>query len=115
MKVILIILSRLVFAETVEEANKIHRCQQKVADFEFDPKTLPKNRIHLFDYCEEHAGNTCCHLKDIDKVRARVNSINNSEVRPTDKCIETTKKVFCSGCDADVGTGRRDGLCMSQC
>ena len=57
----------VVATEQTEESttvNKRYMCATELdgsgSFFSFSENLYPKNREHLLDHCEEHAGNTCC-------------------------------------------------------
>ena len=53
----------------IEDINKIYRCVENVGNFNmYGQGHMPKDRSHLFDFCEEQSKNTCCMLRDIDKI-----------------------------------------------
>lgn len=88
--------------------NYRHKC---VADdlegsgtfFAFAEDSYPKNRQHLLDECVEHAGNTCCMMKHVDQITAKLNFIKVEEAVSAE-CLARTREVMCSLCDGDVGT-----------
>ena len=59
----------------IEDINKIYRCVESVGgNFNlYGVGEMPKDRSHLFDFCEEQSQNTCCMLRDVDKIAGRYN------------------------------------------
>ena len=104
-----IIILLLALATSAQEVNPEHFCKSSF-DFQFKPESKPQNREHLFDYCRDHAANTCCQLHQVDMIRKRV------EAMPTnDKCKFVSSQVFCANCDSDIGTDQRQGICQHVC
>ena len=92
-----------------EPINKRHMCATEVDGsgqfFAFADETFPKNRQHLLDECVEHAGNTCCTMKHVDQIGAKLNFIKDAGL--SEECLENTRAIMCSLCDGDIGTQRR--------
>ena len=66
--------------------------------------------------CEEHAANTCCVLKDINRIIARLNFIQKQEqYNWSEPCLQTTRDMLCTNCDGDIGIGKRRGVCLDLC
>ena len=61
--------------------NKRYNCATELdgsgSFFAFKEDSYPRNREHLLDQCEEHAGNTCCLMKHIDQLTAKLNVIKS--------------------------------------
>ena len=76
MKRIVILTYLCVFV--LSQDSEVKRCAEKVGDFSFS-RVFPKNREHILDFCMEQAGNTCCLLRDIDKIKSRVDFISSQE------------------------------------
>lgn len=50
------------------DAFNTERICMKSFDFNFKVKSVPKDRTSYFDFCEEHAANTCCQMNHLDAI-----------------------------------------------
>ena len=101
-----------------DKINEHKTCKKDIGsdEFEFSEHAYPKNKQHLFDMCEEHAANTCCAMRDIDRIIARLNFIKRQEhFSWSEQCLQETRDMLCTNCDGDIGTGRRYGVCADLC
>lgn len=55
----LLLLTVFTLINTAICLNEVDPCISSF-DFVFTKQKVPENKQHLFDYCVEHTGNTCC-------------------------------------------------------
>eukprot|EP00743_Colponemidia_sp_Colp-15_P009414 GILK01010293.1.p1 GENE.GILK01010293.1~~GILK01010293.1.p1 ORF type:complete len:314 (+),score=21.70 GILK01010293.1:123-944(+) len=78
---------------------------------------FPRSRVSSLNFCTEHAKRTCCERRHTDMIKRRViqEGVAFAHHGSQSNCFEKATRLWCSLCDADVGSGQLKGICEPLC